>query len=136
MEAFGSGIPILEPAVGFGQIGVIQIAGIKGVIEGGGRDAVKHHVSDRQDIHIAHQEHIAQAARAPFSVEEALQFLGVVPALGLLQNGFERLKFGGTQALLMKEKLLERGFESTGGHDQQPLRAGRGRGGLRVRPVQ
>jgi hypothetical protein len=79
-------IPVVEAAIGLGHVCIVKVAGVEGVVEGGGRNAIQHHVAHGQHVRIAHQQDVADAPVTPGVVQIALQALGIVGAVRFFQH--------------------------------------------------
>ena len=106
MKPFLAGIPVLKRPIRLGEITVIEIARVKGIVEGGGRNPVQHHEPHGQYIDIPHQQHITQAALTPLGVEEALELFGVIHTVRALENALQRPQLRRQECLLVSNILL------------------------------
>jgi hypothetical protein len=62
---------------GTAGVGIVEVAGIEGRVEGGGGEPVEHHIAHRQQRGIADQEHIAGVSPLPGGIQESLELLGI-----------------------------------------------------------
>ena len=104
------------------EVAVVKIAGVEGVVVGGGSDAVQHHVPHRQHIGIPNEQDVADVPIAPRREQVALQLFGVVHARARPQDRLQRDESGRKLRFLVVHVDGKRGVERPRRDDQQSFR--------------
>ena len=105
-------VPVVEGTVFSGDVGIVQVAGIEGRVEGGGGDPVEHHVAHRQERGIADEEHIAGVSLLPGGIQESLEPLGIVHAGGFFQDFLQDGHLNGKVAAAVLHERPDGGLET------------------------
>jgi hypothetical protein len=131
VEVVVPAVPVVEGAVGAGEVGVVEVGGVERVIEGGGGDAVEDHVADGEKIGVAGEEDVGDFGGLPFFEEEVLELLGVVDARGGGGDVFEEGEFSGETVFFEGEEVGEGVAEGARGDDEEAAGGGGVVGGVR-----
>ena len=102
------GVPVVEAAVRFRDVGVVEIAGVERRVERGFGDAVEHHEAHRQRVGVADEQRVTHTALLPGFVEETLQAFGRVVTLVRGERVFERRQLDAK----LRAACLDEGLES------------------------
>jgi hypothetical protein len=127
VEPFLARVPILEAAIGPGEIRIVEIARVKRVIERGRGFPVEDHVAHRQQVHIPHQQHIADLVVPPLGVKIPLELLRRVHARRRFKHFLQGPPRRGLPRLLPADEFPQRVLQRPRGNHHHARPGLRGR---------